>query len=159
VRTAGLVAAALAVPAVAAADRGWHVGGGAGGYAALAGVDDFGPAAELEWYPGGAWGRFGVRAAYLGFGDEVESALLSAGVTYTAAHKRPKLHIAFHGDAAATAEDPQGTRAGLGGGIQTQLWLWGPLAIGLDATLYALFGGDDDATFHVGSATTLRLSF
>ena len=137
-----------------------HFGFGFGGYLALSGVGDEGPAGEIEWYPGGSWKRFGIRASYYGFNYDFEGALLTAGMTYTAAAKRPKIHIAFHAELAGTADDPQGTRIGAGGGLHTQLWIWGPIALGFDSTVHVLFGGDEDAvTFNLASATTLRLSF
>ena len=137
-----------------------YFGMGAGGYLALSGVGDRGPAGEIEWYPGGGWKRFGIRAGFYGFDYDFEGVLLTAGMTYTAAAKRPKIHLAFHADLAGTADDPQGTRLGGGGGIQTQLWLWGPIALGFDSTVHILFGGDEDAvTINLASSTTLRLSF
>lgn len=156
-----VVVAAIAPGATADETRAKsYVAIGAGGYLALSGVGDAGPAGEIEWYPGGGWKRFGIRGAFYGFDYDLDGVLLTAGISYTAAAARPKLHLALHAELAGTADDPQGTRVGGGGGIQTQLWIWGPIAIGLDTTLHILFGGDEDAlTFNLASATTLRLSF
>ena len=163
-RVAVVLAAVCASPAWAGADqlsgeRAYYAAG-AGGYLSLVGVGDAGPTGEIEWYPGGAWGRFGVRAAYQGFDYDFNGALLAAGVSYTAGATRPHLHVALHGDIALTVDDPDGTAAGIGGGLQTQLWVWGPLAVGLDSTAHVLYRADDEElTLHLASALTLRLSF
>jgi len=137
--------------------RATYVAVGVGGYLALAGVGELGPAAELEVYPG-AWERFGVRAAYYGFDDDFEGALVTAGVTYQGAASRPHVHLALHADLAFTARDPSGNKIGAGGGVQSQLWVFGPLALGLDVTAHVLFNRDE-IVLNLAGASTLRLSF
>jgi hypothetical protein len=140
-------------------DSGPHVAVAVGGFLSLAGVTDaIGPALQAELYPGGWFGRFGGRVGYHGFNYDREGALLSTGITYTAAATRPKAHIALHGDLAVTADDPAGRRTGVGAGMQSQLWVLGPVALGLDTAAYVLFGGGDPVVQLLGTGT-LRLSF
>ncbi|RMH43355.1 MAG: hypothetical protein D6689_05390 [Deltaproteobacteria bacterium] len=156
-----MIAAAAVVTAVspvpAGADDGIHVAAGIGGYGALVGGAR-GPAAEAEVYPGGRWGRWGVRAAYFGGVPGPCAALVAAGATYTAAATRPHLHVAFHGELAAAVADPEGIRAGAGGGVQTQVGVVGPLAVGGDLAAYLLAGGGGPA-LHVVAAATVRASW
>ena len=131
---------------------------GVGGYLALTGPGELGPAAELELYPA-RWGRFGVRAAYYGLdADDLGAALLTSGLTYQAAASRPHLHLALHADLAIAVGDADGTLLGAGGGVQSQLWVLGPVALGLDVTAH-LLANRDVVTLALTSATTLRLSF
>jgi hypothetical protein len=131
-----------------------HGGGGIGGFRALVGPADYGPAAELEIYPGGRFGRYGVRAAWWGF-EGASSGLVVGGVTFQAAAARPRLHLALHADAGAAYGEAAGVAIGVG--AQTHLWLWGPLAIGIDTSALVVIG-DGDPGLLLGSALTLRLA-
>ncbi len=138
-------------------ERPAHWAIGVGGFSSLEGLADFGPAAEVELYPGGRFGRWGARAAFLGLGNDVDGAIVTAGLTYTAGAARPHLHLGLHGELAATVDEPGGARVGAGGGLQAQLWLKGPLALGLDSTVHVLYR-DGDLAIHLASAFTLRIS-
>jgi hypothetical protein len=83
--------------------------------------------------------------------EGVEPALVTGGVTWEAAATRPHLQIALHADVGGASDG----RIAAGGGVQAQLWLWPPFALGLDATVFLLHARD----FAVGSVLTARVSF
>ena len=161
VLAAGLVA--LAVAAVApwsawsAADaraepaRAWAGGVGLGGYAALGGPTASGLSAVAALYPGAWAGRLGARLEARtagGAGDRFARRLLTAGLTYEAAAARPRLSLALHGEAGALTPDP---RLAIGGGVEFQLWLAGPLAIALGSSAHLVADGLDSELILAGS--------
>lgn len=163
-----LTAALLARPAAAddeddepayryrADERAPHGAIGVGGFAALTGPLDNGPAVQVEFFPGGAFGRFGVRADYRGL-DGGEPALLTAGVAYVGGATRPHLHLALHADAGVTVGATERSYA-VGAGLQTQLWIIYPLAVGLDSTAHVLIT-DGSPELTLSSLLTVRASF
>lgn len=135
------------------AERPVHWGLGGGGYLAITGSRRSGGLLEAELYPGGRLGRLGVRVESRGSGDDALGAL-AAGVTYEGAASRPRLQIAVYATAGATwSGDPV-----LAAGAQTQLWIVGPLAVGLDGGAWLRIGGVDDAELVLSSGLTLRLA-
>lgn len=152
-----LAAAVTMLPFRADADeasrtsRGVH-GGIGGGWFGSVGGPNHGPLVEAELYPGGALGRVGFRAELRGF-EGTEEGWLTGGVTYEAAASRPHLQLALHGDAGLTSAG----RPVAGAGVQTQLWVAGPLALGLDTGAHLLFEGLDSELV-VSAALTLRLA-
>jgi len=148
-RTAGPAAAERAeIPA-----RPAHYGVGFGGYSAITGPSDRGLAAEAEVYPGGRFGRFGGRAEVRWF-EGFDAGFATAGVTFEAGASRPRLVLALHAELGLAFND---FRPVAGGGLHTQLFLIGPLAIGLDSTAVLLYDGIDSALI-LGTAATLRLA-
>lgn len=136
-------------------ERPVHWGLGAGGYAAITGSRRSGGLLEAELYPGGRLGRLGVRLESRGAGDDALGTL-AAGVTFEGAASRPRLQIAVYATAGATwSGDPV-----IAAGAQTQLWLVGPLAVGLDGGAWLQIGGvgDGDTELVLGSGLTLRLA-
>jgi hypothetical protein len=132
-------------------ERPVHWGIGIGGFSALTGRHDKGPYAEVELYPGGALGRFGFRADVRGL-DDTTPVMVTAGITYEAAASRPRLQLALHTEAGIADRDPV-----VGGGVQTQLWLVGPVAIGVDSTVHFRYEGLDSELILAG-ALTLRVA-
>jgi hypothetical protein len=151
---------AASAPGVGAADSGTgtetprsvRLGAGAGGFAALTGPAGWGPAAQADLYPGGRFGRFGGRVEIRGF-EAATVSWITAGITYEAAAARPRLHLAIHAGAGAAA----GRRPVVGGGVHTQLWVVGPLALGFDSGAWVVVDGID-TTLALTSAMTLRVS-
>jgi hypothetical protein len=127
---------------------------GIGGYGALTGPSKNGPAAIAELFPGGRFGRFGGRVIYQGL-DGTSGAAVMAGLSYVGAAALPRLQLTLHGDAGAYVFEDR-TRPVFGAGIQTLLWLWGPVAIGLDSTGYLFYDGID-SRLSLGSTITLRV--
>jgi hypothetical protein len=145
--------------AEAGSERPWRGAVAAGGYLAITGPSALGALATAELFPGGAAGRFGVRLEARGFhagglGDAPDSGLLTTGVIYEAAAARPRLTLALHAEAGVVVPD---ARAALGGGVRTQLWLVGPLALGLDTTATLIVDGLD-SELALASALTLGLA-
>ncbi len=154
------LATARATPHTASAEpeRDWHAGIGAGGFVALLGPVSNGLTASADISPGGAFGRLGGRIAALtlddDLGDGVDGGLLLGGVVYEAAAARPRLAIALHGEAGAAVPDPH---LALGGGVETTLWIVGPLAVGLDSTVHLVLRGVDSELL-LGGALTVRIA-
>lgn len=159
VALAALAAIARATPHTASADPDWHAGIGAGGFVALLGPVRSGLVADAMLQPGGRLGRFGARLEGRTLDDEVaggiDGGLLLGGVVYEAAAARPRLAIALHGDAGAALPD---ARLVLGGGAITQLWLIGPLALGLDSSAHLILDGVDGTELILAGALTARLA-
>lgn len=138
-------------------ERPWRGGFGAGGSLAVTGPATTGMVAEAELYPGGALGRWGVRMEARSVDPdlgEADAGIVAGGVTYEAAASRPRLAIALYGVAGSLVPD---ARAVAGGGVHTQLWLVGPLALGLDSGALVLFAGVDTEVILSG-ALTVRLA-
>ncbi len=125
----------------------WSVG--AGGFYGITGPATSGPSLSADLYPGGLFGRVGVRAEYRGL-DQLSASLVMVGITYEAAVARPKLSLALHGDAGLAWPNAQPV---VGGGLHTQLWLWGPLAVGYDSTAYLFYDGIDSQLAFAGTFT------
>jgi hypothetical protein len=157
---ATLLATARATPPTASAEprREWHGGIGAGGFVAVLGPVTSGLAASAELSPGGAFGRFGARASGRTLDDEladgIDGGLLLGGVVYEAAAARPRLAIALHGEVGAVLPDPH---VAVGGGVETTLWIVGPLALALDSTAHLVLRGVDSELL-VAGALTIRLA-
>jgi len=160
VSLAALLASARATPHTASAEprRDWHAGIGAGGFVALLGPVSNGLAASAEVSPGSAFGRFGARVEGRSLdddlGDGIDAGLLLGGVVYEAAAARPRLAIALHGEVGAVVPDPH---LAVGGGVETTLWIVGPLALGLDSTVHLVLRGVDSDLL-VAGALTVRLA-
>jgi hypothetical protein len=157
---AAMLATARATPHSASAEpaRDWHAGIGAGGYVAMLGPVSSGLAASADVSPGGAFGRFGARVEARtldeDLGDGIDGGLLLGGVVYEGAAARPRLAVALHGEAGVAVPDPH---LAVGGGVETTLWIVGPLAVGLDATAHLVLRGVDTELL-VGGALTVRLA-
>jgi len=158
---AALAATVRATPHTASAepDPDWHAGIGAGGFVALLGPVSSGLVADAMLQPGGRLGRFGARVEGRTIDDEVaggiDGGLLLGGLVYEAAAARPRLAIALHGDAGIALPD---ARLVLGGGAITQLWLIGPLALGLDSSAHLILDGVDGTELILAGALTARLA-
>ncbi|HKE13618.1 MAG TPA: hypothetical protein VKB80_02050 [Kofleriaceae bacterium] len=122
--------------------RPWAGSVGVSGYVALGGPADSGLAAVAALYPGAWAGRLGLRleARTIGQGDRFDRALYTAGLACEAAASRPRLALALHGEAGAVAPDP---RAAVGGGVELELWLVGPVALAVDGGAHVLVDGLD----------------
>jgi hypothetical protein len=152
-----IVVAGLVAPAAAAQEaRPWAGGLGVGGYVAIGGPAQSGLAATAALYPGAWAGRFGARFEARTAGDDepFDSALFTAGLIYETAAARPRLSLALHGEAGAMAPDP---RPALGGGVELQLWLLGPLALAADSSAHVLVDGVDSELVLAG-VLSLRLA-
>ncbi|HUS68490.1 MAG TPA: hypothetical protein VMZ28_28340 [Kofleriaceae bacterium] len=159
-RTICLCAAAAlaAYPAVAAADRPWRGGAGAGGYLALTGPETTGVTASAELLPGGHLDRWGGRMEARSLDDPqdgIDAGLVMGGVTYEAGASRPRLAMALHAEAGARLPDP---RPALGAGIRTTLWIIGPIALAADSTATFVLDGVDDSELLLASSLTLGLA-
>jgi len=149
-----LVAPALhAEPGTAKPPRPVHWGIGVGGFGAVTGPADYGPAAELELYPGGRFGRYGVRAEYRGF-DNFDAGMVCVGLTFEAGASRPTLQLALHADVGFTYSDTKPVAAA---GVQWQLWLSPPFGISLDSGGYLIIDGTD-SRLALASAITVRIA-
>jgi hypothetical protein len=132
----GIVIAALVLCAAgrAAADVRWHGSMGAGGALAWNGPR-LGAWAGVELWPASLWGVRG-DAIYFPDGD----VFLTASIARQLGGTRPHLAIAVHLGGGVDLGDPS---AGLvSAGLSAQLQIKGPLAIGLDASVYAQVAGD-----------------
>ncbi|WP_428261663.1 hypothetical protein [Haliangium sp.] len=147
----GLVAAVGPASADETADetadeRERHLVVGAGGFAGLTGPAGYGPAAELELFPGVIDDRLGLGLRWRGF-EGVAQGLVGAGLVFEAGATRPHISLELHadvgwlyGDLAALGE-PGLRRIAAGGGVRTQLGLWGPVAVALGGDGYFVFEG------------------
>jgi hypothetical protein len=134
-----------------------HGGVGAGGFLGLTGPGA-GLSAGADFYPGGSLGRYGLRSEARIFRDEADAVrgLGTIGVTYVAASARPRLLLSLHAEAgvALLAE----ALPIVGGGVETHLWLYGPVALvaGAGALLYI---DGIDTVLGLGTTTQLRLAW
>lgn len=130
--------------------RPWAGSVGVGGYAALGGPAENGVAAVAALYPGAWAGRLGLRleARSAGGRDRLERGFFAAGLAYEAAASRPRLSLALHGDIGGLAPDPL---AALGGGVELQLWLLGPIALALGGAAHLIADGVDSELMLSGS--------
>lgn len=136
------------------AERPRRVAVGAGVFAAITGPATYGPAIEAELYPGGALGRYGLRGEVSGF-EQSDAGRAALGVTFEAAAARPRLQLALHGDVGLTFPAHLPT---IGGGVQVQLWVYGPVALGVDGGAVLIYDGID-SLLAMASTTTLRLAW
>jgi hypothetical protein len=145
--SAGLCA--WSAPAAAEEARPWAGGLGVGGTVALTGAARTGLFAVGALYPGAWAGRFGLRVEARSTGEDepFDEGLLMAGLTYETAAARPRLSLALHGDAGAVMPD---TRPAVGGGVELQLWLFGPVALALDSSAHLLLDGIDSEVVLAG---------
>jgi hypothetical protein len=152
------IALLVLVSADASADelprRSLHYGVGLGGFTAITGAADYGPVLEAEVYPGAGLGRWGIRGEVWGFEDS-DSGRASLGVTFEGAAARPRLQLALHGDVGLSFPDHLPT---VGGGVQSQLWIYGPIALGLDGGAVLIYDGLDSVLV-IASSMTLRLGW
>lgn len=154
------LASARATPHTASAEppRDWHAGIGAGGFVAVLGPVSSGLAASADLSPGGGFGRLGARLAARTLDDDladgIDAGLLLGGMVYEAAAARPRLAIALHGEIGAAVPD---AHLAVGGGVETTLWIVGPLAVGLDSTAHVVLRGVDSELL-VAGALTARLA-
>lgn len=152
---------ASASPHTASAEpeRTWRAGIGAGGFVAALGPVSSGLVADVAVKPGGAFGRLGARLEARTLDEDLEDGidggLLLGGVVYEAAAARPRLAIDLHGDAGVAYPD---ARLAVGGGGTTQLWLAGPLAVGLDSSAHLVLDGVDGTELILAGALTVRLA-
>jgi hypothetical protein len=157
---AGAIAAVLA-PAVARADqrppdrvRQVHASVGGGTYLGLTGAG-WGPIGVAELYPAGRFGRLGVRGELRGY-EGADAGQVTAGVVYEAAASRPRLQLAVYADAGVTWGDDYDPVAG--GGVETHLWVWGPIAIATTGGLSLRIDGTDSVLSITGTGE-LRLAW
>lgn len=131
-----------------------HWGIGFGGFGALTGPADYGPAAEIEFYPGAGFGRYGVRAEYRGFKD-FENGFFSVGVAFEAGAARPTLQLSLHVDVGVTYSDALPV---LAAGVQWQLWFKPPFGISIDGGGYLIIDGSNNTRLALMQAITLRIA-
>ncbi len=145
-------ASALGRPAAAeqhAPDRVRRVHGGFGGgtYLGLTGPA-WGVTGFAELYPAGRFGRYGVRVE----GRSVKQSgdgQATAGLVYEAAASRPRLQLALYADAGLSWSGP--LRPVVGGGIETHLWVGGPVALVTVAGLSLRVDGTNSVLSITGS--------
>ena len=147
---------ARSAPAAAEESRPWAGGLGVGGTAALTGPARTGLCAVAALYPGAWAGRLGLRLEARSTGDDepLDAGLFTGGLAYETAAARPRLSLALHGEAGAVIPD---TRPAVGGGVELQLWLFGPVALALDSTAHLLLDGVDSELMLAG-ALGLRIA-
>lgn len=114
----------------------------AGGFAGLTGPAGYGIAAAAQVFPGRWPGevlgpRFGLGLRYRGF-EGLSRGLVAAGLAYQAGATRPHLVMELHGELGL---DHGTRRPVLGGGVRTQLGLWGPVTLAVHADGYLLLDG------------------
>lgn len=118
----------------------WAVG--VGGFVGLTGPGRYGLAAEAEVFPrwpGQLLGdRVGLGLRYRGF-DGLARGIVAGGLVYEAAATRPHLAIELHGDIGMAIGLAGSDRLLLGGGVRTQIGLWGPVAVALHGDVYYTF--------------------
>ena len=124
-----------------------HGGFGGGTYLGLTG-----PASGLtgfaELYPAGRFGRYGLRVE----GRSVKQShdgQATAGVVYEVAASRPRLQLALYADAGVSWEGA--VRPVVGGGVETHLWVYGPVALVTTAGLGLRVDGTDSVLSVTGS--------
>ncbi|MCG8425014.1 MAG: hypothetical protein MJE77_44600 [Proteobacteria bacterium] len=110
-----------------------------GGFAALTGPVGQGFAADTILYPGRFFGRYGLGVSYRG-SRSAEQGLLVVNLAFAAGASRPGFEIALHGDIGA-AYGP--FLPVIGGGVRTQLGVWGPLVVTANTTGHLLIDGID----------------
>ena len=136
----------------------WHGSVGMGGFAALTGPSETGLWAGAELAPGGALGRLGFRAEARTL-DESDSGtrrlLWSGGLTYLAAAAYPRLALSLHGEAGVVTPD---AHAAVGGGVETQLAVVGPLAVAIDSTATVVLAGVDGTDLILAGTVSVRLA-
>lgn len=135
----------------------WAVG--AGGFVGLTGPGRYGLAAEAEVFP--PWPRdllgehIGLGLRYRGF-DGLARGLVAGGLVYVAGATRPHLTIELHGDV-GLAYGSDSNRLLLGGGVRTQLGLFGPVAVALHGDVFYTFE-DLRLRPHIVPAVTVGLA-
>jgi hypothetical protein len=121
------------------APDGVHGAVGVGGFLGLTGPGRFGLAAEAEVFPAWSLGSLGDRVGlglrYRGF-DGLARGIVAGGPVYVAAATRPHIAIEMHGDIGLLYGTADGNRLLLGGGVRTQLGLFGPVAVALHGDVY-----------------------
>jgi hypothetical protein len=146
-----------APPAGAEEDRRrtWAGSAGAGAFGAFGGPSSTGLCAAAALYPGGWAGRFGLRLeARAGGADRDQGRLFTAGLAYETASARPRLALALHGEAGVVSPDP---RAAVGGGVELELWLLGPVALAVDGSSHLAVDGLDSELI-LAASISLRLA-
>ncbi len=132
--------------------RGAHWSVGAGGALYLTGSENKGALISGDFYPGASLDRLGFRIEARGAGTSVPRTLL-AGIALEAAAARPRLVLSLYATLGASF-DGEGAIAV---GLQTQLFVVGPLAIGLDSGGLLIVDGVSDTELRLGSALTVRV--
>lgn len=128
----------------------WSVG--AGGYAAITGCERTGSLLDAELFPGGRFGQLGFRIEGRGVGRALPSAVL-AGVTLEAAAARPRLVLALYATVGANFDRAPMVAAG----VQSQLFLIGPIALGFDGGGLLIIDGTANTELILSGALTVRL--
>lgn len=124
------------------APEGMHGAVGVGGFVGLTGPGRYGLAAEAEVFP--PWpldvlgDRVGLGLRYRGW-DGLARGLVVGGLVYEAGATRPHLTIELHGDVGLVYGTAGGNRLLLGGGVRTQLGVFGPVAVALHGDVYCAF--------------------
>lgn len=124
-----------------------HGGFGGGTYLGLTGPE-WGVTGFAELYPAGRFGRFGLRIE----GRSVKQSSdgqATAGIVYEAAASRPRLQLALYADAGVSWAGS--VRPVLGGGVETHLWVRGPVAIVTAGGLSLRVDGTDSVLSITGS--------
>lgn len=147
-----LLVLVLAPPAFA--DRPLHGGASAGGTLLLTGDRGDRQRGELE-VDVEPYSRFGGLVAWRGF-DRGHRGLLCAGIVYEAGAARPRLVLAFHGDAGIDLDQRAPV---LGGGLRTTIALLGPLGLALDTGAYLVIDGVDNTRLAIAAGAALSASF
>lgn len=144
--------------------RPWSGDVGVGGYVALGGPTATGLCAVATLSPGGWADRTGLRLEARTAGDTAgdsdsdgdgddgasrfDRGLFTAGLTYEAAASRPRLALSLHGEVGALAPDPH---PALGGGVEIELWLLGPIALAAGSSAHLIVDGLDSQLVLAGT--------
>ena len=153
VTIAALVLAVAGTAPASAEPRPAHGGFGGGSYLGLTGAE-WGPIGVADYYPGGGFGRFGLRGELRGY-EGLEHGHAVAGVVYEAAAARPRLLISLHAGVGLSWTE---VRPLVAGGIETQLWVLGPLSLVSGTDLVLRIDGIDTA-LAISGTLQLRLAW
>lgn len=148
--SAAAIATLLSAPAGAEEPRPLRVRAQAGGALAVTGPGGLDAQATAAISPGGALGRYGLRLSARSFDAAdglAEDGFLAAGVSYEAAASRPRLVISLFAEAGIAS----GWVPVAGGGVHTDLYVFGPLALGGEIAAHLFVDGSDTALGVSGS--------
>lgn len=104
--------------------RPFHILAAVGGYGALGSPASYGPTLALDVMPGGFAGRYGLRGEWRGYGDTNPGSAL-IGLLFEAGASRPTLALHLVAQLGITAD----RNPIIGAGVETNLYLLGPIGI------------------------------
>ncbi len=104
--------------------RSLHLVAALGGYASLGGPAGYGPMLAVDLLPGGAVGRYGLRGEWRGYrGESAGSGVVA--LLYEAGASRPQLALNLMAELGLSDDG----KLIMGAGVETCLWMLGPLGI------------------------------